>query len=105
MIRVWNRTAEAVFGHSASEAVGASLDLIIPERFRDAHWTGFRRAIAVGQTKYSGRALTTRSVHKDGRKLYVELSFELVANDAGQVIGVLALGRDCTAAKLAGKAA
>ena len=99
-IRVWNRGAEAVFGYAAAEVLGASLDVIIPERLRRAHWEGFRRAIDSGQTKFGGRALTTRSVHKDGSKLYVDLSFGLIRNEAGTIAGALAVGRDCTARHL-----
>ncbi len=103
-IRVWNRGAETVFGYSAAEVLGKSLDVIIPERLRSAHWEGFRRAIAAGQTKYGNRVLTTRSVHKDGSKLYVDLSFGLVRNRAGAVAGALAIGRDCTARYLSDNA-
>jgi PAS domain S-box-containing protein len=96
-IRVWNRGAEAVFGYAAAEVLGNSLDVIIPERLRRAHWEGFRRAIDTGQTKFGGRVLTTRSVHKDGSKLYVDLSFGLIRNGVGAIAGALAVGRDCTA--------
>ena len=96
-IRVWNRGAETVFGYAAAEVLGNSLDVIIPERLRRAHWEGFRRAIDSGQTKNAGRVLTTRSVHKDGSKLYVDLSFGLIRNEAGAITGALAVGRDCTA--------
>jgi PAS domain S-box-containing protein len=96
-IRVWNRGAEAIFGYAAAEVLGSSLDVIIPERLRRAHWEGFRRAIDTGQTKFGGRVLTTRSVHKDGSKLYVDLSFGLIRNGAGAIAGALAVGRDCTA--------
>jgi PAS domain S-box-containing protein len=74
-----------------------SLDVIIPERLRAAHWEGFNRAIDSGQTKYAGKVITTRSAHKNGGKLYVDLSFALVRDRAGAVIGALAIGRDCTA--------
>ena len=96
-IRVWNRGAETVFGYAAAEALGNSLDLIIPERLRRAHWEGFRTAMDTGQTKYVGRVLTTRSAHKDGSRLYVDLSFGLLKDRAGAVTGALAIGRDCTA--------
>ena len=95
-IQVWNRGAELVFGYSAGEVVGNSLDVIIPERLRRAHWEGFHKAIKTGQTKYGNRVLTTRSVHKDGSKLYLDLSFALVRDQAGAVTGALAIGRDCT---------
>ncbi len=100
-IRVWNRGAEAIFGYAAAEVLGKSLDLIIPERLRRAHWEGFRRAIDSGNTKHGARVLTTRSVHKDGRKLYLDLSFGLIKDAAGVVAGALAVGRDCTAREAA----
>jgi PAS domain S-box-containing protein len=92
-IRVWNRAAETVFGYSAAEVLGGSLDLIIPERLRTAHWNGFREAIRTGRTKHAGRALTTRSMHKDGTRLYLDVSFSLVRDSAGAVVGALAIGR------------
>jgi PAS domain S-box-containing protein len=95
-IRVWNRGAEAVFGYAAAEVLGNSLDVIIPERLRSAHWEGFRRAFDTGQTKHGDRVLTTRAVHKDGSKLYVDLSFGLIRNGSGVIVGALAIGRDCT---------
>ena len=103
-IRGWNRGAETIFGYSAAEAVGKSLDVIIPERLRSAHWEGFRRAMDTGRTKLGGRILTTRSVHKDGRKLYVDLSFGLVRDRSGAVTGAFAIGRDCTARYLSDSA-
>ena len=100
-IQVWNRAAETVFGYVAAEVLGGTLDVIIPERLRRAHWEGFRRAIDSGQTRLGGRALTTRSVHKNGSRLYVELSFALIRNGVGAIAGALAVGRDCTARHLA----
>ena len=92
----WNAAAEALFGHAAAEAVGSSLDLIVPERFREAHWTGFDRALADGDTKYRGKALPTRSMRKDGADIYVELTFAIVKDADGTVLGALAHARDIT---------
>jgi PAS domain S-box-containing protein len=103
-IRLWNRAAEALFGYPASEVLGASLDVIIPERLRAAHWAGYRRAVASGETKYGNRVLTTRSARKDGGKLYVELAFALVKDADGRVTGALATARDGTERYLAGRA-
>jgi PAS domain S-box-containing protein len=97
LIRVWNAGAEAVFGYAEHEALGQSLDLIIPERFRSAHWTAFDRAISTGRTKHGREAMTTRAVAKDGIDLYVDLSFALVGDGAGQVLGAVAMARDVTA--------
>ncbi len=95
VIRVWNAAAERVFGHSAEAALGQTLDIIIPERFREAHWTGFDRAMAAGETKYVGRSLPTRS-ERNGEPIYVELGFAMVHNEAGEVIGALCHARDIT---------
>lgn len=103
VIRLWNAAAERLFGYSAPEVLGGSLDVIIPERFRQTHWRGFDRAIAQGSTRYSGQVLITRAAHKDGRALYVELAFALPRNEAGELVGVLASARDGTERYLASK--
>jgi PAS domain S-box-containing protein len=96
VIRLWNRGAEALFGYRADEALGASLELIVPPRLRAAHDAGFRRAIDAGRTRARGARLT-RSLHKDGRKLYVELSFGVVTDGDGRAVGAVAAGRDGSA--------
>jgi PAS domain S-box-containing protein len=103
-IRVWNRGAEALFGFTADEVIGRSLDVIIPERFRHAHWEGFRRAIESGRTRAGEPVRITRSVHKLGHALYVEISFGLVKQASGAVLGAVGVGRDGTARFLAEKA-
>jgi PAS domain S-box-containing protein len=104
-IRLWNHGAERLFGYSAAEVEGERLDVIIPERLRRAHWDGFDRSVQTGSMKHSGRVLTTRSMHKDGSKLYVDLSFGLVKDAGGVVLGAFAIGRDCTERYLAEAAA
>jgi PAS domain S-box-containing protein len=104
VIRVWNSRAAAVFGYPSAEVIGGSLDVIIPERLRSAHWQGFRTAVATGKAKYVGKVLTTRAVHKNGSTLYVDLGFALIRDEAGTVIGSLAIARDCTQRYLSDKA-
>lgn len=104
VVRVWNHGAQAVFGFAANEVLGQSLDVIIPQRLRPAHWEGFRRAIDSGHTRRGAQVRTTRAVHKDGRRLYVDLSFGLVVDAVGRVAGALAMGRDCSDRYLAEKA-
>jgi PAS domain S-box-containing protein len=96
VIQHWNEAATRIFGFTTEDAVGQSLDLIIPERFREAHWRGFDRALADGETKYSGKALPTRSERKDGATIYVELTFAIVKDASGTVLGALAHARDIT---------
>lgn len=96
VIQVWNRGAEKVFGWFSAEAVGQSLDLIIPERMRKAHWEGFNQAIARGGVKPGRTAMITRSLHKTKEFIYVDMSFEMVRDERGQMIGSLAVARDAT---------
>ena len=95
-IQRWNDAATRTFGFSAGEALGANLDLIIPEHLRAAHWAGFDKAMASGSTRLAGRPALTRAAHKTGNKLYVEMTFALVKDDAGQVVGSVAIARDVT---------
>ena len=91
----WNRASAALFGFSAAEALGQSLDLIVPGHLRAAHWRGFDDAMAKGVLKLQGRPTLTRALHKSGRKLYIEMTFALVAVD-GVVQGSVAVARDVT---------
>jgi len=95
-IHVWNAAAERIFGFTGREALGANLNIIIPERLREAHWRGFERALGERTTKYAGQALPTRSTRSDGTPIYVELSFSIVLDEKGDVLGALAHARDIT---------
>lgn len=97
VIRIWNKAAERLFGFGAAEAVGASLDLIVPERLRAAHWNGYRRAMASGATRLDGRPTITRGLHRSGQRLYVEMTFAVVRGASGAVAGSIAVARDATA--------
>jgi PAS domain S-box-containing protein len=93
MIQVWNQAAADLFGFPADDVIGLSLDIIIPEHLRHAHWDGFGRAVALGHTKHGNRALKTRATHKDGKRLYVSLAFSIVNDPDGKVIGAMATAR------------
>ncbi len=93
VIRLWNAAATTLFGHSAADALGRSLDLIIPAHLRAGHAAGFTRALATGEEKYRGRVMTTRALHANGGKVYVDLSFALIRDGAGDILGVLACAR------------
>lgn len=95
-IRIWNAAAEALFGFPGSAAIGQSLDLIIPERLRAAHWEGFHRAIATRHTRLAGKAVITRAMTAAGAPIYVEMSFALVHDERGEVLGSVAMARDAT---------
>jgi PAS domain S-box-containing protein len=96
-IRLWNAGAEAMFGYAAEEALGRTLDLIIPERLRERHWTGYDGAMARGTTRYAGRVLAVPAVRKDGSSLSVEFTVTLVHEPSGELFGPAAIIRDVTA--------
>lgn len=96
VIERWNAAAVAMFGFGAEEALGQSLDMMIPEHLRKAHWRGFDAAMASGKTRLGGRPTLTRGLHKSGKKLYVEMSFAMVLDDAGSALGSVAVARDVT---------
>ncbi len=96
-IQVWNPGAERIFGHAAAEAIGRSLDLIIPERLRERHWDGYRRTMETGQSRYGeGDLLSVPSMRKDGRTISIEFTIVPLKSDAGAMIGIAAIMRDVT---------
>ena len=96
VIERWNAAAVAMFGFTASEALGQHLNLVIPEHLRPAHWRGFDAAMENGKTRLGGRPTMTRGLHKTGQKLYVEMSFALVTDVTGSALGSVAVARDVT---------
>jgi PAS domain S-box-containing protein len=93
----WNRSAEAMFGHSAADAMGQSLDLMIPERFRERHWAGYRGVTSSGLTRYGQKLLAVPAMRKDGRRISIEFSIVLVRDPNGELVGAAAIIRDVTA--------
>jgi len=96
-IRFWNAGAEATFGWTAAEAVGQSMDLIIPERLRGRHWEGWDKTMATGVTKYGRELLAVPAARKDGAPLSIEFTIQLVRDDQGAIVGAGAIIRDVTA--------
>jgi PAS domain S-box-containing protein len=98
IIRFWNPGAVRIFGFAEEEALGASLDLIIPERLRKRHWDGYDRVIATGETRYgAGDVLAVPAITKVGRQISVEFTIILLRDDDGRVAGMAAILRDVTA--------
>ncbi len=96
IITFWNSGAERLFGHTAAEAVGQSLDLIIPENLRGRHWDGYRRVMATGETKYKTGLLTSPGVKKDGSRVSLEFSMILLQDEQNNIKGCASIMRDVT---------
>ena len=98
VIRVWNRGATRIFGFAEVEAVGHSLDIIIPENLRERHWQGYRATMHTGQSRYGdGQLLSVPAVRKDGTRVSVEFTIVPFTDDAGHMTGIAAIMRDATA--------
>ncbi len=97
IIRLWNAGAEAIFGFTAEEAVGQSMDMIIPERLRGRHWDGYRKVMATGVSRYgSGDLLAVPAVTKDGRTISIEFTIQMLKGASGELVGPVATVRDVT---------
>jgi PAS domain S-box-containing protein len=97
LIRFWNAGAERIFGFSEAEALGQSLDIIIPERLRQRHWEGYDRTMATGQSRYGeSDLLAVPAVRKDGTSLSIEFTIMILRDGDNQIVGIAALLRDVT---------
>ncbi|WP_076998916.1 PAS domain S-box protein [Variovorax sp. KK3] len=96
-IVLWNKAAERIFGFTEAEALGRSLDLIIPERQRGRHWDGYRTTMATGITKYGADLLRVPALHKDGHTLSIAFTVSMLFAEDRTVTGIVAIVRDETA--------
>jgi PAS domain S-box-containing protein len=98
VIRFWNRGATRIFGFAEAEAIGQSLDIIIPQRLRARHWEGFGTTMRTGQSRYGeGQMLSVPAIRKDGAQISVEFTIVPFTGETGQMIGIAAVMRDITA--------
>lgn len=92
----WNAGAEAMFGYPAAEAVGATLDLIVPERLRARHWAGYEATMRTGHTSYADRILAVPAVARNGDRLSIEFRVTLLGDEDGRPAAIGAVIRDVT---------
>ena len=98
VIRRWNQGAVRIFGFAEAEALGRSLDIIIPENLRERHWQGYRATMRTGQSRYGdGQLLSVPAMRKDGTRISVEFTIVPFTDDSGQMVGIAAIMRDTTA--------
>lgn len=95
-ITLWNPAAERLFGYRADEAMGQSLDLIIPERLRQRHWQGFDKTMSTGQTRYGTELLKVPAIDKAGHAMSIAFTVAMLKDEHGQITGIVAVIRDET---------
>jgi PAS domain S-box-containing protein len=97
VVRFWNPGAERIFGYTSEDAVGQSLDIIIPERLRKRHWDGYQQVMQGGESRYGhGDILAVPGIRKDGAGISVEFTIVPLTDEAGRLNGVAAIMRDVT---------
>jgi PAS domain S-box-containing protein len=92
----WNPAAEYIFGFAESEALGQSLDLIIPQRLRQRHWDGYHKTMQTGQTRYGHDVLRVPAAHKDGRAMSISFTVALLYSADKKITGIASVIRDET---------
>ncbi|MBU3558557.1 MULTISPECIES: PAS domain-containing protein [unclassified Polynucleobacter] len=95
-ILFWNASAERIFGFTPEEALGKTLSIITPERFRERHSKGYFHTIQTGQTKYGHTLLRVPAVHKDGHSISIAFSVSMLFDEQKQAIAIAAIIRDET---------
>ena len=97
-IRYWNTGAARMFGYPGEEAIGQSLDLIIPEGLRERHWEGYRETMRTGRTRYGdGQILSVPALRRDGERISVAFTIVPFTDNDGALTGIAAIMRDVTA--------
>jgi PAS domain S-box-containing protein len=95
-ILFWNASAQRIFGYSEDEALGKTLSIITPERFRERHSKGYFHTMETGKTKYGNTLLRVPAIHKDGRSISIAFSVTMIFNDQDQPVAIAAIIRDET---------
>lgn len=95
-IRLWSPGAATMFGYSREEALGQSLDLIVPEPMRERHWEGYHRVMRSGQTRYAAELLAVPARCKDGRRISIEFTIAMLRDESGAIVGAGAVIREVT---------
>lgn len=95
-IILWNPAAVRMFGFTETEALGQSLDIIIPQRQQQRHWDGFHQTMATGETRYGHDVLRVPAVHKDGHSLSIAFTVALLHSPDQKVSSIVAVIRDET---------
>ena len=96
-ITLWNKAAERIFGFTEADALGQSLDMIIPARQRGRHWEGYHKTMETAVTKYGADVLRVPALHKDGHTLSIAFTVSMLFSDDHKVTGIAAIVRDETA--------
>jgi PAS domain S-box-containing protein len=91
VVRIWSPTAESLFGHRAAEAIGQTLDIIVPPEFRARHWAGFRAAMAAGDGNIDHSSFNIPALHRDGTVIRVTVRLLVIHDSRNRAAGAMAV--------------
>lgn len=93
-ITLWSPAATRMFGYTEAEALGKSLDIIIPQRQQQRHWDGYHKTMETGKTKYGNDVLRVPAMHKDGHTLSIAFTVAMLHTADGKISAIVAVVRD-----------
>jgi len=98
VIRFWNAGATRIFGFAPADALGQSLDIIIPERLRRRHWDGYQHMMETGRSRHRpDELLSVPALTKSGETISIQFTVAPVPDGDGGIAGIVAVLRDVTA--------
>ena len=74
-------------GFNEYEALGATLDLIVPPDYRERHWIGYRAAMDLGDGVVDHGSYSVPALRKDGRTIRLEVHLNVIHDSRGRVVG------------------
>jgi PAS domain S-box-containing protein len=95
VIREWNAIAERIFSHSANDAIGQTLDLIVPVEERGDHWRNYRRVMATGVLNYRpDHVLDVEGLRRNGTRVRLDVALIPIRDPTGHLVGITAIMRE-----------
>jgi PAS domain S-box-containing protein len=91
IVRFWSDGAVKMLRHQPQEAIGRSVDFIIPEYFRDQHWAAFRQAITAGVLREPRDQFVVPVQVSEEEVMPFVASLALIRDAAGHACGAVAV--------------
>jgi PAS domain S-box-containing protein len=91
VVRTWNAGAEALFGYGAADAIGQTLDVVVPPDYRERHWAGFRAAMAASDGNVDHGSFNVPALHRDGTIMRIAVRLHVIHDSRNGVTGAMAV--------------